>query len=52
MLELPSEVWAVVAKHALRPLPPAGREHVTWEQLHQQDLTVMMRLSMVRAARL
>jgi hypothetical protein len=47
MAEFPIEVWSVVIGHLRRPVQPAGAQDVTWKELHQQDLTMMIRVSKV-----
>lgn len=47
MLQLPPEIWAMVIGFLRQPIPPAGQRHVTWKDLHQQDLVTMMRVSSV-----
>lgn len=47
MPALPVEIWNIVARHARQSLPFPDQEGVTWKELHQQDLTTLMRVSKV-----
>lgn len=47
MCRLPNEILLVIIKHLRQPLPAHGDHDICWKQLHQDDLTRMMRVSKV-----
>lgn len=50
MKDLPDELWTVIAKALLRPIP-APRAEVNWnEHLHQGDILPLQRVSKVSEA--
>lgn len=47
MCRLPVNIMATIIKMVHRPLPVHGDKRVTWADLHQDDLTKLMRVSKV-----
>lgn len=44
---IPNEIWLNIITHLRNPLPRYDDPEVTWKELHQHDLTSMMRVSKV-----